>query len=117
MHYIFIDEVPYAIKRDEQRNTVTTELYDMLNGLQRLKNTDIYVTGSNSKMLTSDVLTAFRGRSDKVEIWPLSFKEYYGCVGGDKEAAYEQYALFGGLPGTLNYATQEDKISYLTSLF
>jgi predicted AAA+ superfamily ATPase len=117
MHYIFIDEVQYAIKREELKNTVTTELYDMLNGLLRLKNTDIYVTGSNSKMLTSDVLTAFRGRSDKVEIWPLSFKEFYGFVGGDKEDAYEQYALFGGLPGTLYYSEQEDKISYLKSLF
>ncbi len=117
MHYIFIDEVQYAIKREELKNTVTTELYDMLNGLLRLKNTDIYVTGSNSKMLTSDVLTAFRGRSDKVEIWPLSFKEFYGFVGGDKEDAYEQYALFGGLPGILHYSEQEDKISYLKSLF
>ncbi len=117
MYYIFIDEVQYAIQREELKNPVTTELYDMLNGLLRLKNTDIYVTGSNSKMLTSDVLTAFRGRGDKVELGPLSFKEYYGFVGGDLEEVFEQYGLYGGLPGTLQYGEQEDKISYLKSLF
>ena len=117
MYYIFIDEVQYAIQRAELKNPVTTELYDMLNGLLRLKNTDIYVTGSNSKMLTSDVLTAFRGRGDKVEIWPLSFKEFYGFVAGDIDEAFEQYALYGGLPGTLSYSEQEDRISYLKSLF
>ncbi len=84
MHYVFIDEVQYAINRNEMDNTVTTELYDMLNGLMRLKNTDIYVTGSNSKMLSNDVLTSFRGRGDTVEIRPLSFKEFYDYTGGDK---------------------------------
>ncbi len=117
MYYIFIDEVQYAIRHEELKNPVTTELYDMLNGLLRLKNTDIYVTGSNSKMLTSDVLTAFRGRGDKVEIWPLSFKEFYGFVAGDQEEAFTQYGVYGGLPGTLHYTEQEDKISYLKSLF
>lgn len=117
MHYVFIDEVQYAIKRSEMDNTITTELYDMLNGLMRLKNADIYVTGSNSKMLSNDVLTSFRGRGDTVEIWPLSFKEFYDYIGGDKEDAYEQYALFGGLPGVLRYSEPEDKVGYLQNLF
>mgnify|MGYP000680097733 FL=1 len=64
----------------------------------RLRNVDIYVTGSNSKMLTKDVLTAFRGRGDEVRVYPISFKEYYSFVGGDKSDAYEEYALYGGMP-------------------
>ena len=56
------------------------------------------VTGSNSKMLTKDVLTAFRGRGDEVRVYPISFKEYYSFVGGDKSDAYEEYALYGGMP-------------------
>lgn len=59
---------------------------------------DIYVTGSNSKMLSSDILTEFRGRSDEIRVHPLSFAEYYSAVGGDKEEAFENYAFYGGMP-------------------
>ena len=90
MFYIFIDEVQYAISREELKNPESIYLYNVLNGLQRLRNVDIYVTGSNSKMLSKDVMTAFRGRGDSVEVHPLSFQEYYGCVGGDKAEAYEE---------------------------
>ncbi len=78
---------------------------------------DIYVTGSNSKMLSKDVMTAFRGRGDSVEVHPLSFKEYYDYVGGDKAEAYEEYALYGGMPLVLFRKTEDDKFKYLSSLF
>ena len=83
----------------------------------RLRNVDIYVTGSNSKMLTKDVLTAFRGRGDEVKIYPISFKEYYSFVGGDKSDAYEEYALYGGMPLVLSKNNDAEKISYLQNLF
>ena len=75
MFYIFIDEVQYAISQEELKSPENIHLYNVLNGLQRLRNVDIYVTGSNSKMLSKDVMTAFRGRGDSVEVHPLSFKE------------------------------------------
>ena len=84
MYYILIDEVQYAIAKEELKNPDSIRLYNVLNGLMRLRNVDIYVTGSNSKMLTKDVLTVFRGRGDEVRVYPISFKEYYAAVGGDK---------------------------------
>ena len=117
MFYIFIDEVQYAISREELKNPESIHLYNVLNGLQRLRNVDIYVTGSNSKMLSKDVMTAFRGRGDSVEVHPLSFKEYYDYVGGDKAEAYEEYALYGGMPLVLFRKTEDDKFKYLSSLF
>ena len=117
MFYIFIDEVQYAISREELKNPEDIHLYNVLNGLLRLRNVDIYVTGSNSKMLSKDVMTAFRGRGDSVEVHPLSFQEYYGYVGGDKAEAYEEYALYGGMPLILFRKTEEDKFKYLSSLF
>ncbi len=83
----------------------------------RLRNVDIHVTGSNSKMLTKDVLTAFRGRGDEVKVYPLSFKEYYDFVGGGKSEAYEEYALYGGMPIVLSKKTDNEKIKYLQGLF
>lgn len=117
MFYIFIDEVQYAISREELKNPEEIRLYNVLNGLQRLRNVDIYVTGSNSKMLSKDVMTAFRGRGDSVEVHPLSFREYYDYVGGDKAEAYEKYALYGGMPLVLFRKTEDDKFRYLSSLF
>ena len=117
MYYILIDEVQYAISKDELKNPDNIRLYNVLNGLMRLRNVDIYVTGSNSKMLTKDVLTAFRGRGDEVKIYPISFKEYYSFVGGDKSDAYEEYALYGGMPLLLSKKSDAEKISYLQNLF
>lgn len=117
MNYIFIDEVQYAISKEELRNSNEIRLYNVLNGLLRLRNVDIYVTGSNSKLLTKDVLTAFRGRGDEVKVYPLSFKEYYTFVGGDKSDAYEEYALYGGMPLVLSKKNDIDKTQYLQSLF
>ena len=107
----------YAISKDELKNPENIRLYNVLNGLMRLRNVDIYVTGSNSKMLTKDVLTAFRGRGDEVKIYPISFKEYYSFAGGDKSDAYEEYALYGGMPLVLTKKSDAEKINYLQNLF
>ena len=117
MYYILIDEVQYAISKEELKNPDNIRLYNVLNGLLRLRNVDIYVSGSNSKMLTKDVLTAFRGRGDEVRVYPISFKEYYAFVGGDKSDAYEEYALYGGMPLVLSKKTDAEKMSYLQGLF
>ena len=117
MYYILIDEVQYAITKDELKNPENIKLYNVLNGLMRLRNVDIYVTGSNSKMLTKDVLTAFRGRGDEVRVYPISFKEYYFFVGGDKFDAYEEYALYGGMPLVLTKKSDAEKMNYLHTLF
>lgn len=117
MYYILIDEVQYAISQAELRNPEQVRLYNVLNGLLRLRNVDIYVTGSNSKLLTHDVMTAFRGRGDEVRVFPLSFGEYYAFSGGDKSDAYETYALYGGMPLVLIKRTDAEKIAYLQNLF
>ncbi len=116
-YYILIDEVQYAIAKEELKNPESIRLYNVLNGLMRLRNVDIYVTGSNSKMLTKDVLTVFRGRGDEIRVYPISFREYYSSVGGDKSEAYEEYALYGGMPLVLSRKTDADKMAYLQSLF
>jgi len=116
-YYILLDEIQFGISREEMRNPdVPVKIYSVLNGLQRLPNTDIYVTGSNSKMLSKDILTEFRGRGDVIEIHPLSFSEYYSYVGGDKISAFEDYALFGGMPLVLNQKTDKAKFKYLSVL-
>jgi len=117
IYYILIDEIQYAITKSELKNPENIKLYNVLNGLTRLRNVDIYVTGSNSKMLTKDVLTAFRGRGDEVKVYPLSFREYYSFAGGDKSDAYEEYALYGGMPLVLFQKSDVDKMNYLRSLF
>jgi len=117
MYYILIDEVQYAITKEELKNPDDIKLYNVLNGLMRLRNVDIYVTGSNSKMLTKDVLTAFRGRGDELRVYPISFKEYYDFVGGDKSDAYENYALYGGMPLVISKNSDSEKLNYLRSLF
>lgn len=117
IYYILIDEVQYAITNEELKSPENIRLYNVLNGLMRLRNVDIYVTGSNSKMLTKDVLTAFRGRGDEVKVYPLSFKEYYAFLGGDKSDAYEEYALYGGMPLVLAKKSDAEKMNYLQTLF
>ncbi len=117
MYYILIDEVQYAISKDELENPDNIRLYNVLNGLLRLRNVDIYVTRSNSKMLTKDVLTAFRGRGDEVRVYPISFKEYYAYAGGDKSEAYEEYALYGGMPLAIFKRGEAEKIGHLQNLF
>lgn len=84
-------------------------LYGVLNGLLHKDNVDVYVTGSNSKLLSKDVMTEFRGRGDEVRIYPLTFKEFYAYTGGDKAEAFEEYALYGGLPLVLSKKTPREK--------
>lgn len=117
IYYIFIDEIQYAISKKERNNDVTINLYDTLNGFLKFDNVDIYVTGSNSKMLTKDILTSFRGRGDSVEVHPLTFKEYYDFVKSDVIECYEEYAIFGGMPAVLQRQNDSDKRKYLSSLF
>ena len=117
-YYILLDEIQFAISRDELRNPdAPVRIYGVLNGLLRLPNVDIYVTGSNSKMLSKDIMTEFRGRGDVVEVHPLSFCEYYSFVGGDKISAFEDYALYGGMPLVWSQRTDRAKIKYLSGLF
>ena len=116
-YYVLIDEVQYAISKKELKSSEDVKLYNVLNGLMRLRNVDIYVIESNSKMLTKDVLTTFRGRSDEVKVFPLSFKEYYDFTGGDRTLAYEDYALYGGMPLVLSKMTDVEKVDYLKNLF
>ena len=117
--YLFVDEiqmsdeVPNPYNKDGKQIT----FYDALNDLKSLPNLDIYVTGSNSKMLSSDILTEFRGRSDEIRVHPLSFSEYYSAVGGDKHEAFDNYAFFGGMPFVLTRPNDNAKMKYLTSLF
>mgnify|MGYP003404625018 FL=1 len=113
-----LDEVQYAISKEELHNPdIPVKLYSVLNGLLRLNNVDIYVTGSNSKMLSRDVMTEFRGRGDVIELFPLTFKEYYDFTGGDKSDAFEEYSLYGGMPLVLYKKTDDEKYRYLSNLF
>ena len=117
--YLFVDEIQMS---DEVPNPYNAEgkkitFYDALNDLKSLSNLDIYVTGSNSKMLSSDILTEFRGRSDEIRVHPLSFAEYYSAVGGDKQEAFDNYAFYGGMPLILSRPTDAAKMNYLSSLF
>ncbi len=105
MWYVFLDEVQLC-KNFEA----------VLNGLNRRDNVDIYVTGSNSKFLSSDVLTEFRGRGDEVRVYPLSFSEYVAAYSGDKYDAWIDYYTYGGLPLILSRKTDELKSGYLTTL-
>ena len=117
--YLFVDEIQMSDEVPNPYNPAGKKItfYDALNDLKSLDNLDIYVTGSNSKMLSSDILTEFRGRSDEIRVHPLSFAEYYSAVGGDKEEAFENYAFYGGMPLILSRPTDAAKMSYLASLF
>lgn len=114
MYFISLDEVQFAIKNDEIKNDNEIRLYGILNGLLRLDNVDIYITESNSKFLSSDVLTEFRGRGDEVRVYPLSFSEYYSsCANKDKLDVWNEYSMFGGMPALILKKTDEEKIKYL----
>ena len=118
-YYIFIDEIqfskpvknPYIIDSDEEITFVDTLL-----GLMKNENLDIYVTGSNSKMLSKDILTQFRDRGDEIHIYPLSFAEFYNTY-KDKNLAWRDYVVFGGMPYILSLDTFEEKSTYLKNLF
>lgn len=105
-YYIILDEVQYL-----------DEFEDVLNSLLHIRNADVYVTGSNSKFLSSDVITQFRGRGDEIHVYPLSFSEYTSAHQGTLDEAWDDYLVYGGLPLILTMEAPEDKVEYLNSLF
>ena len=106
MYYILLDEVQHV-----------NEFEDVLNSYLKIENADVYVTGSNSRFLSTDVITEFRGRGDEIKIAPLCFREFMSVYQGTREKGLEEYMLYGGLPKVLDYPTVERKIEYLKSLF
>ena len=106
MYYVLIDEIQLA-----------DGFEFVLNGLLYEKNIDVYVTGSNSKFLSSDIITEFRGRGDEIRIFPLSFLEFTEAYEGDRYEAWNEYITYGGMPLILKQHTDEQKSKYLTSLY
>ncbi len=117
--YLFIDEVQMSKKATIKNEYGSDEvsIYDMLNELKGYSNLDVYVTGSNSKMLSSDIATEFRGRSTQIHVYPLSFKELYSFYGGSEKDVLEQYMRFGGMPELTSKNTDREKMEYLSNLF
>ncbi len=126
--YIFIDEIQlsYRVKRKgidessvapDDRDLIYTTFYDVLNDLIAHENLDVYVTGSNSKMLSSDIVTNFRDRGTEIRMWPLSFSEYYEFAGVEKAEAWADYVVHGGMPTAVLEPDAREKEVYLKSLF
>ena len=119
-YYIFIDEIqfveeisnPYLKNSDSKISFV-----DLVLGLMKISNVDVYITGSNSRMLSSDVLTQFRDRGDEIRIYPFSFAEFYSCYDGDKGKAFDEYCLYGGMPISVQLKNHEEKSKYLKNIF
>lgn len=105
-YYILLDEVQ-----------MLQEFEEVLNSLLHIGNVDVYVTGSNSKFLSKDIITEFRGRGDEIHIYPLSFKEFMEVYDGDRYRGWADYVTYGGLPLTVTMKTEEQKIQYLSTLF
>lgn len=105
-YYLFLDEVQFMPRFEE-----------VLNSLLRISNIDVYVTGSNSKFLSSDIVTEFRGRGDEIRIYPLSFSEFYAAFDGDYDDALEEYMIYGGLPQIAQFSTERQKSEYLKNIF
>ena len=117
-YYILLDEIQLAISDEEYaKPEMPKKIFSVLNGFLHLNNVDIYVTGSNSKFLSSDVLTEFRGRGDEIHVLPFSFSEYLQGYSGDVYHAWADYVMYGGLPLVLGMKTDEQKASYLMNLF
>ncbi|MCD7809260.1 MAG: ATP-binding protein [Erysipelotrichaceae bacterium] len=106
IYYILLDEVQFMNRFEE-----------VLNSLLRIANVDIYVTGSNSKFLSSDIVTEFRGRGDELRIYPLSFAEFYSVYDGDYDDAWDDYMTYGGLPQIAQFTTDKQKSDYLKNMF
>lgn len=106
MYYLLLDEVQFMPRFEE-----------VLNSLLRMSNVDVYVTGSNSKFLSSDIVTEFRGRGDEIRIYPLSFAEFYSVYDGDYDEAWEDYMTYGGLPQVVGFKSERQKADYLKNIF
>lgn len=126
-YYVFIDEIQlsYKVKNEdvderlvpeEDREMLYTTFYDILNDLMGRKNLDIYVTGSNSKMLSKDIVTNFRDRGSEIKVFPLSFKEFYPISGMEKADALEEYLTYGGMPLAVLEKDEAEKRKYLKGL-
>ena len=115
--YILLDEAQLAITEEEYKGKGMIKLYGILNSLLRRRNVDIYITGSNSKFLSSDILTEFRGRGDEIRVHPLSFLEFMSVYSKDPFTGYRDYSLFGGLPYVTTMKSSEEKVRYLSNLF
>ena len=119
-YYIFIDEIqfvseiqnPYVDNPDAKISFI-----DVVLGFMQMKNADVYVTGRNSRMLSSDILTQFRDRGDEIRVYPLSFAEFYREYKGDKRGAWQDYYTYGGMPFVTSLETHEEKSRYLKDLF
>ncbi len=105
-YYLFLDEVQFMPRFEE-----------VLNSMLRISNIDVYVTGSNSKFLSSDIVTEFRGRGDEVRIYPLSFAEFYTAFDGDFDDAWNEYMIYGGLPQVAQFPMERQKAEYLKNIF
>ena len=119
-YYVFLDEIQHVkdIKNpwfDGQNEKIG--FVDVLLGLMKIKNADIYITGSNSKMLSSDIVTQFRDRGDEIRLYPLSFREFYDAFPANKENAWKEYYTYGGLPRIMSFSTHKEKSDYLQNLF
>lgn len=116
--YLFVDEIQLSdeVKNPYNPNGKKITFYDILNDFREYKNLDVYVTGSNSKMLSSDIPTEFRGRSDEIRVHPLSFAEFLSVYDGDKSDAFAEYAFHGGMPFVLSRNDESWKMEYLSSL-
>ena len=110
-----VDDKDYYILLDEIQ--LVSDFESVVNGFLHIDNADIYITGSNSKFLSSDIITEFRGRGDEIRVYPLNFSEFYSVYGGEFEKAWAVYCNYGGMPLCLSMETPEDKAKYLTSLF
>ena len=115
--FVLLDEAQLAITDEELKGNKPIELYGILNELMHKRNVDVYITGSNSKFLSSDVMTEFRGRGDEIQVNPLSFAELMSVYDKSKFEGYEEYSVYGGLPLTLSEKTHEGKAKYLNDLF
>ena len=119
-YYIFIDEIQFV---SEIQNPYVPDpeakisFIDVVLGFMQMKNSDVYITGSNSKMLSSDILTQFRDRGDEIRVYPISFAEFYASYEGDKRGAWQDYYTYGGMPFALSMSTHEEKSQYLMDLF
>lgn len=105
-YYLLLDEVQFMPRFEE-----------VLNSLLRVNNIDVYVTGSNSKFLSSDIVTEFRGRGDEIRIYPLSFAEFYSVYDGDYDDAWNEYMIYGGLPQVAGFSLERQKAEYLKNIF
>ena len=112
---LIVDKDMYFLILDEIQKVEDFE--SVLNGFLHIRNLDVYVTGSNSKFLSSDIITEFRGRGDEIRIYPLSFSEFMEAFEGTEEEAWEQYITYGGLPRILSFKSEIEKSNYLKQLF